>query len=253
MADFGQNLKNIWMKSMETIGNTASSIASNTRFKVDEMNLVTKRSEILKDFGAKAYALWQKGEHFPEELEKELKQLGKLDDQLNDLRAERYAGIQAKEKAEADAPDSEPEDGAPDPLGNESENPIEAAEESFGETTEAEEPAEADSAGTVTEAEKTESKEEADNGPSRENKTDEPDESANTVPVIEAETEQETPKADEPLSSAINDLFDQMPSAEQSAEKVNKALDTLQEQLKSFSDGLDDTIDQLSKKISDED
>ena len=54
MAEFGNNLKNIWMKGMEAIGNTASSIASNTRFKVDEMNMVNRRAEILKDFGAKA-------------------------------------------------------------------------------------------------------------------------------------------------------------------------------------------------------
>ena len=34
MAEFGNNLKNIWMKGMEAIGN--------------------RRAEILKDFGAKA-------------------------------------------------------------------------------------------------------------------------------------------------------------------------------------------------------
>ena len=65
MAEFGSNLKNIWMRGMEAIGNTASNIASNTRFKVDEMNLVNRRGEILKDFGAKAYALWQKGARQP--------------------------------------------------------------------------------------------------------------------------------------------------------------------------------------------
>ena len=37
MADFGSAVKNIWMKGMEAIGNTASSIASNTKYKVEEM------------------------------------------------------------------------------------------------------------------------------------------------------------------------------------------------------------------------
>ena len=73
MADFGSNMKKIWLKGMEAIGNTASNIASNTRSKVDEMNLVTRRSEILKEFGNQAYSLWQKGERFPEELEKQEK------------------------------------------------------------------------------------------------------------------------------------------------------------------------------------
>ena len=60
MADIGKNLKNIWMKSMEAIGNTASNIASSTKYKLDEMSMTNKRNEIMNDFGARAYALWQK-------------------------------------------------------------------------------------------------------------------------------------------------------------------------------------------------
>ncbi len=93
MADLGTNLKNFWMKSMEAIGNTATSIANNTRYKVDEMNTVNRRAEILADFGNKAYALWQKGEVFPPSLEEQLKELKRLDERLNDLRAERLAGV----------------------------------------------------------------------------------------------------------------------------------------------------------------
>ena len=59
MADLNKNLKSLWMKGMQAIGNTASSIASNTKYKLDEMNLLNRRREILADFGAKAYALWQ--------------------------------------------------------------------------------------------------------------------------------------------------------------------------------------------------
>lgn len=94
MAVLGKNLKNILVKSMEAIGNTASSIASNTKYKVDEMNLLNRKREILNDFGAKAYAIWEKGENtvFPDELKKDLEELCRIDNQLVDMRAEHYSG-----------------------------------------------------------------------------------------------------------------------------------------------------------------
>ncbi len=93
MAELSKNLKNIWMKSMQAIGNTASNIASNTKYKVDEMNLLNRKREILNDFGAKAYALWQKGVVFPPELQDQLCELSQLDEKLNDMRAEKFSGI----------------------------------------------------------------------------------------------------------------------------------------------------------------
>ena len=131
MADFGSAVKNIWMKGMEAIGNTASSIASNTKYKVEEMNMMNRRAEILADFGSKAYALWQKGEHFPAELEEQLSELKKLDEKLNDMRAERYAGVKpddapnaaVKPETDDEAPDSDSADSA----GEAEENASEAA------------------------------------------------------------------------------------------------------------------------------
>jgi len=109
MSDFGSNVKKIWLKGMEAIGNTASNIASNTKSKVDEMNLVNRRAEIMKDFGNQAYALWQKGEHFPEELDRQLRELQKLDEKLNDLRAERFAGVKANSLDAGTAGEENPE------------------------------------------------------------------------------------------------------------------------------------------------
>jgi predicted nucleic acid-binding Zn-ribbon protein len=129
MADFGSNVKKIWLKGMEAIGNTASSIASSTKSRVDEMNLVNRRAEILKEFGNQAYALWLKGERFPQELENQLSELARLDDQLNDLRAERLAGVKTN-AAEEDA---------------------EAAKETAQENPEAAEPSSADAAEEGTE------------------------------------------------------------------------------------------------------
>lgn len=105
MADLSKGFKEIWMKSMEAIGDTASKIASNTKYKVNEMNLVNRRREILSDFGACAYELWQKGEHFPEKLESLLSELSRLDTELNEIRMEKLASMQPPKADDAAAND----------------------------------------------------------------------------------------------------------------------------------------------------
>lgn len=102
MAEIGKSLKGIWLKSMEAISNTASNIASNTKYKVDEMNIVNRRREILSDFGAQAYELWQKGEKFPATLDALLKELSDLDEALNAIRIEKLAGVKSDEQAKAE-------------------------------------------------------------------------------------------------------------------------------------------------------
>lgn len=92
MEDLTKTLKNVMLRGMEAIGNTASNIASNTKFKVNEMNLVNRRREILADFGQKSYELWQKGESFPAELNAQLIELSKVDEALSILRADHVAG-----------------------------------------------------------------------------------------------------------------------------------------------------------------
>lgn len=121
MADFSDKMKKAWLKSMEAIGNTAGNIASNTRYKVNEMTLLNRRREILSDFGARAYDLWQKGEVFPEELAQQLQELSQVDIQLNALRMERLAGVKTpdeQEKApEADDSSASADGAVPGPTG----------------------------------------------------------------------------------------------------------------------------------------
>lgn len=121
MADFSDKMKKAWLKSMEAIGNTAGNIASNTRYKVNEMTLLNRRREILSDFGARAYDLWQKGEVFPEELAQQLQELSQVDIQLNALRMERLAGVKTpdeQEKApEADDSSASANGAVPGPTG----------------------------------------------------------------------------------------------------------------------------------------
>ncbi len=202
MADLGSGLKSMFMKGMESIGNAAASIASNTKSKVDEMNMVNRRTEILADFGNRAYGLWLKGESFPPELDSLLKELKDLDERLNDLRAEKYANI--KKKAEEKAP------------------VIQMPPEEEGQSEEAEAPAE--------EPEEAEAPREE-------------------VPVIRVEKEGDAPEASTPVNDAIEDLFSQVPDGDQVRDKVNDALDSLEDGLDQLSGEIDEGLEKLSDKI----
>lgn len=220
MIDIGKNIKGIWMKGMEAVGRRASDIASNTKYKVDEMNMVSRRAEIMKDFGMRAYALWQKGEKFPEELAAQLKELSELDEKLNDMRAERYASIKQE----------------PNPDNNNDDNASQEKQDS----------------------EENESVPEGDPEESNDHQLDEMNEAGDEMPIIQVEGVEKTIANDEETESnpnlcdAINDLFQKIPSADETAEKVNGALDSLEEGLKKFSDGLDEKIDQITDQINKE-
>ena len=218
MADFRSSIKGIWMKGMEAVGNAASSIASSTKSKVDEMNLVNRRTEILKDFGNRAYALWLKGEQFPEELASQLQELVKLDDQLNDLRAERLAGVKPETKQE----------------------------EALDSDTDAADTGDTDEQDKFTEDEF--SREEDGDLQSDSDRKD-------PVPVIRIERPDEEKPAGG-LSDAINDLFENNNPSDSTADQVNSALDSLEDGLKQFSEDTtrtaEDPADQL-KDFSDPD
>ncbi len=99
MAEVGKTLREAWIKSMETISAAANGLASNTRYKVEEMNLQSRRRELLSGFGQTAYALWKQGEAFPEEAEKVLREIGEVDEALAALEAERQERTKAAEAA----------------------------------------------------------------------------------------------------------------------------------------------------------
>lgn len=89
--DIRERAKALWIRGMKAVGNTAANIANNTRYKVDEVTIQNRRREVLNDLAHKAYALWLKGEKFPEPMTKMLEEMKTLDEQLNDMRAEKYA------------------------------------------------------------------------------------------------------------------------------------------------------------------
>ena len=111
MANIRNQVKNLWIRGMEAVGNTASNIASNTKYKVDEMNLQNKRRENINSLGAQAYLLWQRGVPFPDEMLSLLNETKEIDEKLNDMRTERYTGNAAENRPDA-VSDSEEEGNA---------------------------------------------------------------------------------------------------------------------------------------------
>lgn len=124
MADVSRNFRDVWMKGMEAISTTANRIAETTKCKVNEMNIANRRGEILKDFGAKAYALWQKGEVFPEELDELLQELHQLEMELSEIRAKK-----AEETPVSEQPEQEEESADDDDRQSETDDESEIAEE----------------------------------------------------------------------------------------------------------------------------
>ena len=238
MAGIGKNIRNIWMKGMEAIGNTANNIATTTRYKVEETNLINRRTEILTDFGNKAYALWQKGEKFPEEMEKQLAELGSVDERLNSLRMEYLAGIKAKEAAKQ----VQQNPGTP---GGDADTAAEKnAEEASDPETEGDEDADEDAPETgipvinVPEAEESEEPE-APAEPS----------AWEPVPVIRTEEQEDAPAEEIPFRKEINDLFEDSSLPDDTKEQVSSALDALGDSLKAFSDRMQESVSELDEKI----
>ena len=124
--DIRDRAKALWLRGMKAVGNTAASIANNTRYKVDEVTIQNRRREVLGDLANKAYALWLKGESFPQPMVRMLEEMKRLDEQLNDMRAERYAASMSikdsstsQDRGENDAndPDGNDNTSEDDPVG----------------------------------------------------------------------------------------------------------------------------------------
>ena len=221
-TDIGKSLKGIWMKGMEAIGNTASTIASSTKYKVNEMNLVNRRREILSDFGAISYELWQKGEKFPEELDSLLRELSDLDQMLNDLRAERLAGVDTTGETESENSDQT----------EETETQTEAEAVTLEKVPE--------SAETVTEETETTEKEQ--------------------IPVIEVrETAEETEKPDgEDTAFSFMTAMEELGNAVEARcpdleQKVDQTIDAVSETFQKVSVKIDEGLRELAEKLSSED
>ena len=91
MSKIFENTRELFVKAMEGVSTSAAKLASNAKYKVTEVNLTTRRREILENFGKTCYELWHKGATFPPEVERQLVELADIDEQINTLKAEHFA------------------------------------------------------------------------------------------------------------------------------------------------------------------
>ena len=103
MAALGNNVKMAFLKGLEALGKGASNMATNAHQKLNEINLETRRRELLSEIPVRALDLWQQGEPMPQPLGDMLSELSSLDEQLTVLRAQRYARVEA----EGDVPEGD--------------------------------------------------------------------------------------------------------------------------------------------------
>ena len=112
MERVSTKLKKAMLRTVEVLGTSASNLADNAKQKVLEINLETRRREILNDFCLRAYDLWQQGATLPEPLDSMLRELSDLEEKLSVLRAQKYAKVKEDEADTADHKvTSETEDG----------------------------------------------------------------------------------------------------------------------------------------------
>lgn len=86
MADISKILTEAWLKVNEGIGSAANSIADATKEKVNEINLNSRRSEVLNQLVPKIVEIYRSGATLPEELTTILKELTDIEDQLAALK-----------------------------------------------------------------------------------------------------------------------------------------------------------------------
>ena len=66
MSELGKNLKELVLKGIDAIGDTASNLAACTRQKMNVISIQNRKNEILEAFGNKAYEAWKNGTVFPD-------------------------------------------------------------------------------------------------------------------------------------------------------------------------------------------
>lgn len=92
-GSFYSRIRLTFLKLMESVGTTASNMASNAKLQANEINLENRRREILTNFSLRAFELWQKGVPLPDSLSEMLQELSDIEDRLSVLRAQKYAKV----------------------------------------------------------------------------------------------------------------------------------------------------------------
>ena len=90
MPKIWNNMKVSVLKAIESVGNSASTMAWGANLKMQELNAETTRRKLMTDFPLVAFDLWQSGTEFPPQLNDMLTEIQELDAKINELRAKRF-------------------------------------------------------------------------------------------------------------------------------------------------------------------
>ena len=85
MSDLGQEIKDYVKMGVKVIGDTASKLEDGTKQLLNKLSIENRKEEIFNDFGAKAFEMWKNGTEFPEELTEGFKEVLELEEQLKQL------------------------------------------------------------------------------------------------------------------------------------------------------------------------
>ena len=86
MANLSSNVKTAFLKGLQALGKTASNLTDAAQQKLSEMNLDTRRREVLAEIPKCVMQLWKNGVEMPEPLNTLLQELTELEEKLAALR-----------------------------------------------------------------------------------------------------------------------------------------------------------------------
>ena len=117
MANLGNNVKTAFLKGLEALGKTASSLSDAAQQKLSEMNLDTRRREVLSEIPKCVMQLWKDGVEMPEPLTALLNELSELEEKLAALRPQPEVKTEEEPKPEEPAEEAaeETEEAAEEP------------------------------------------------------------------------------------------------------------------------------------------
>ena len=128
-TNLSSRIKIAFLNIMQALGSAASHMASSAKLRVAEINLQSRRHEILSEFSLQAFEMWHNGVKLPEELSSLFVELSEIDDKLSILRAQKYAKVkvepeEALEQCEAASPaEAEPRELPAEPAAEEAAAP----------------------------------------------------------------------------------------------------------------------------------
>lgn len=120
MANLSSNVKTAFLKGLQALGKTASNLTDAAQQKLSEMNLDTRRREVLAEIPKCVMQLWKNGVEMPEPLNALLQELTELEEKLAALRPQPEPKPEEPVQEEEPAAEETAEEPCEEPAGEES-------------------------------------------------------------------------------------------------------------------------------------